>query len=1075
MRKRVKLWKAAATCGLILAAQVAAAELAVHRSSVTGRASFVTSKDRSAIALVSAGRQPAEPVAFLQEHGSLFGLSDPARELRQTKTHVDWLGHRLTTFEQIHAGVPVYSGVLKVHQNAAGAFLAANGRFYQIPAKLRTQPTLTAESAARAAILHVLAPAANVEHSELVVVDPGWYGDPPLGAHLAYYLIVTDSSVPIHEAFFVDAHDGRILDQWSVLHTALFRVVFDASAGELPGTPRRSEGEPAASEPEVNRVYDYAGDTYAYYLRAFGRDSINDAGLAMRTSVRFAWSRCPNAFWNGSGAVFCDGVAADDIVAHELTHGVTQYTAGLIYQNQSGQLNESFSDVFGELVDLFNGNEAFLDDNGSVMWPRTDSGGGLDGPNRPRSGLCTSRPEYADGVRWLVGEDATGFDDAIRDMWNPPCHNHPDRGNSLWQRCQVSDSGGVHTGSGVVNHAFAIVTDGKTFNGITVAGIGPIKSGSVWYRALATYLTPSSDFQDAYLAFNQAAHDLVGTYANDPRTGLPSDDMFTPQDAEQVALALRAVEMDSRGRCGRTVPVVDSTPPTECSRQASVFADDVEAGPKGWTVEHEAPSGPPTPYEWRQTTEPLPFGRAGVAWFCPDPDIGDCAEMDESAVHSLISPPILLPDELDFPTLAFTHFLGTEPGYDGGNVRISVNRGPWQLIGPLAFYHNRYNLQALVTAEAENTNPLAGQPAFSGVGGQWGTSLASLHELVEGGDTIHLRFDLGKDGCTGVDGWYVDDVAVYDCVAATDCNANGRPDELEAADGGHERPVVRYPHLLSGRVISDAHDNGLGVRSRAQGLVLYDAQSFDTIRIWGEYYPNGLPGGDRFTVIVYTARDGLPDQAIFRQEDVPAVRILTGESNQGVPVWEFTLRFKFLLHLPAGNYFLEIFNNTADTPDTFLWEAADYGGAPGFTSSQSAPGLGWVRGSNFNLSIEIPGRVTDTDCDRDGLPDECATDCNGNGLPDPCDLADGHSMDVNGNGLPDECSCDARMYGDLSPPTGDGSVDIADILCVLDGFRSPHACAGADLFPCGGNGLITAADLLAVIDAYSGRDHCCGR
>ena len=85
-----------------------------------------------------------------------------------------------------------------------------------------------------------------------------------------------------------------------------------------------------------------------------------------------------------------------------------------------------------------------------------------------------------------------------------------------------SSSPSVHSGSGVPNHAFAMLTDGKTFNGITVAGIGPIKAGAVWYRALTVYLTPASDFQDAYLAINQAAADLIGTTPLDPRTGAAS-------------------------------------------------------------------------------------------------------------------------------------------------------------------------------------------------------------------------------------------------------------------------------------------------------------------------------------------------------------------------------------------------------------------------------------------------------------------------------------------------------------------------------------------------------------------------
>jgi hypothetical protein len=155
-------------------------------------------------------------------------------------------------------------------------------------------------------------------------------------------------------------------------------------------------------------------------------------------------------------------------------------------------------------------------------------------------------------VRWLVSEDSTGFGGAIRDMWDPTCFGDPDRANSQFQMCDAPDNGGVHSGSGIPNHAFAMLVDGKTFNGYTVSGIGPIKAGAVWYRAGAVYLTPASNFQDAYVALNQAAADLIGTTIIDPRDGVNTV-LFTAADAVEVDDALRAVEMNTRGPCGECV------------------------------------------------------------------------------------------------------------------------------------------------------------------------------------------------------------------------------------------------------------------------------------------------------------------------------------------------------------------------------------------------------------------------------------------------------------------------------------------------------------------------------------------
>jgi hypothetical protein len=352
-----------------------------------------------------------------------------------------------------------------------------------------------------------------------------------------------------------------------------------------------------------------------------------------------------------------------------------------------------------------------------------------------------------------------------------------------------------------------------------------------------------------------------------------------------------------------------------------------------------------------------------------------------------------------------------------------------------------------------------------------------LGGLIQGGDAIQLRFDLGKDGCAGFDGWYLDDLVLYDCVGTADCNANDVPDTLDVARGEHLDVIVRHKHLLSGRFISDADDNGLGVRSRAQRLSLTHPKRVGLIKIWGGFFPESRNEGNQFSVIVHTARGGLPHAVIIRQDHVPFEQSLKipPEENLGAGTWEFALRLAYPLHLPAGDYFIEVFNNTAGNGDTFVWEAANYTGTPGFASAPEAPGMNWSFGGPFNLSIEILGDLVGSDCDLDGTPDECATDCNGNGVADPCDIAHGVSLDDNQNGLPDECGCDQTRYGDVSPAGGDGDVDMDDLFCVLDAFRVPAACASADLYPCGGDGRISVFDLLAVVDAFGGVDPCCGR
>ena len=727
----------------------------------------------------TAGRVALQPLDFLRVHGRLFGLTDPVNQLIARPPRQDALGYTHTTYSQVHRGVPVFSGVLKVHQDAAGRVVGTNGDFYPISAKLDLVPSLEADAALAVATATVESAKPRMERRELVIVDPGWYGDPPTGEQLAYYIVLSDLPAAIHEAFFVDAHDGKILDQWTLIHDARNREIYDGErTSDLPGVLARAEGgDPVKSPEDVNRAYDYYGDTYDYYFRAFGRDSVDDEGLTLVATINSLAPGCPNAFWSSSRRqmVFCTGTVTDDVVAHELTHGVTDFTADLIYQNQAGQLNESYSDVFGELVDLFNGDGAFVDSpapGAPELWPVHPTGPGVDQPNTLRTG-CSPDPTHPDGVRWLVAEDATAFGGAIRDMWDPPCEGDPDRANSPLQTCNPADNGGVHSGSGIPNHAFAILTDGKTFNGHTVNALGPIKAGAVWFRALTTYLTPASDFRDAYDALNQSAFELIGTFPIDPRTGSASDSMFTAEDAAEVDKALLAVEMDTPGRCGQTVPILDPDPAPLCAQRTILFTDEFEHGPGGWTVSNSLPL---TPFDWVQTTTPLPFSRPGVAWFCDDPDLGDCDEQDESGVHSLFSPPIQLPRGSGFPLLTFTHYIATETGWDGGSLSLRVNGGArWRTVPGSAFQFNSYN--AIIRPPFYgNTNPLRNQEGWTGIGGRWGTSLVDLSRLVSPGDTVEFRFDFGKDGCTGRVGWYIDDVEVSVC---PDCNRNQRGDHQD--------------------------------------------------------------------------------------------------------------------------------------------------------------------------------------------------------------------------------------------------------------------------------------------------------
>ena len=763
-------------------AETTGENIKVLHARASGLAAFVTGANGGAIAVQpAAGKTRVEPLDFLLQHGRSFGIADPKKQLVAQKQHTDSIGLTHTQYQQVHQGVRVFGGVLKIHQNAAGDVLSANGDFLPIPATLAAVAGISAKQAQSAAsvVLAETIPATAqpvVERSELVIVDPGWYGDPPMGAKVAYYLILTDNKSYVREAFFVDAHTGAILDQWTLLHTARDRVIID----DTTSTIVRTEGDPATGDSEADQAYDYTGDTYDLFDRGFGRDGMDDAGGVMTAVVRLQSPNCPNAFGGAGGTFFCLGLATDDIVGHEWGHALTDFTADLIYQNQTGQLNEHYSDVWGELVDLYNGDVSEPGPASGTNWPTHDSGTGLDIPNNLRGAGCN------EGFRWKIGEgSAIGI---IRDMWNPPCNGDPDRANSPLETCNANDNGGVHSGSGIPNHAFAMLVDGKTFNGFTINAIGPIKAAAVWFQALSAYMTPITDFQDAYFSLVQAASDLVGTTPNDPRSGAPSATAFTTADVTDVRNALLAVEMNTIGRCGNNGRVLFTQSSNPCSDRTTFFTEQFESGIGAWTVTN---TNPPTPYDWALTTTTLPFNDPGVAIFIEDRNIGTCGGLSEEALHTLQSPPIVLPADADFPMLSFRHFLRSEGPYDGGRVSIQVNGAGWQAIPRNAMIQNPYNGRLHTVAQG-NDNPLAGETAWTGAGGVWGTTIVDLASFASPNDSVELRFEFGKNGCAGLVGWYVDDIEVYNC---PDCDSNGTVDVHESRFTFTSPPLGNIGHL----------------------------------------------------------------------------------------------------------------------------------------------------------------------------------------------------------------------------------------------------------------------------------------
>ena len=269
------------------------------------------------------------------------------------------------------------------------------------------------------------------------------------------------------------------------------RNVYTANNGStLPGTLVRAEGQPASGDTAADEAYDGSGATYDLYKQQYARNSIDNNGLRLDSTVHYQ-KGYDNAFWNGKQMVYGDGdedlpvaerifnrfTISLDIIAHELTHGVTQYEAGLNYFGQSGALNESFSDVFGSLVKQRNLSQAAS----AADWV---IGAGLFTPNINGVGI---RSMKAPG---------TAYNDPVLGKDPQPAHMND------YQNVDY-DNGGVHINSGIPNHAFYITA-------IELGGFAWEKAGQIWYVTLRDKLNATANFQQAADMTVQAAGEIYG-------------------------------------------------------------------------------------------------------------------------------------------------------------------------------------------------------------------------------------------------------------------------------------------------------------------------------------------------------------------------------------------------------------------------------------------------------------------------------------------------------------------------------------------------------------------------------------
>lgn len=484
-------------------------------------------------------------MAFLERFEDTFSIHDPASHFRHRKVQRDHLGMTHLRLQQVERGVPVHGAEMMAHYDASGALRTIDTTYVPELEHVDVVPELTAAEALAIAERHFGTTLETTEIEvdtapELVVhvpVQGAEKGSPALAYHLD---LRTPSNVHVWMDYVVDAHTGEVIrtynkvqslagvgvgvlgdtkpievsqdgDRYTLadtMRTPNGILTYDAQntgvllppfglvqgTAKLPGVLVTSRSPSSGWDRAAVDAHHYAGVTYDYYKKMFGRKGIDDADSKIVSSVHVAkkWSNAQWAEFTGKQMLYGDGdgvkigefSGAVDVIAHELTHGVTFATSKLQYLGQSGALNESISDMFAMLVEHY------------------------------------TKPDPQ--KNWVLAEDILLGDlkgRHLRDMAHPGSETalsqqpaHMSEYRSVTDDLKlILDLGGVHVNSGIPNNAFYLMTMGGTNDVSKVevkAGLGWEKSAQVWYRTNTQYLTESSNFAAAAAATMSAANDL---------------------------------------------------------------------------------------------------------------------------------------------------------------------------------------------------------------------------------------------------------------------------------------------------------------------------------------------------------------------------------------------------------------------------------------------------------------------------------------------------------------------------------------------------------------------------------------
>ena len=758
---------------------------------------------------IRAGDSPAAAAAsWMRHYGSAFGVRDAAHDLHAERVDSTRAG-TVVRLQQTVSGLPVVGGELSLLLDGSNNLVSVAGHLSDSGAV--GAPAVSADTARslahRAVGKRTGAGDLSASSPVLAVLDQRLLGGPVLASPLPVWVTtVTSADRRVRHDVYVEATRGGIVldldDNPHASHivcTAGNRRIADPTC---PGPDVTRVSQPwTARDRDKRNAYRFAVAVDSFYLHLLGRNSLDGKGMDLASTVHYCPlvsdpydNKCPydNAFWDGREMVYGTGYAsALDVVGHEMTHGVTEHTSHLFSYYQSGALNESESDVMGELIQQIEG-------------PALNASGATDVFNAAKS--------------WQIGEvpDPTATVPPVRFMDHPENDkpHDPDSMTSPSYDASGDDSGGVHANAGVGNKAAFLIARGAdgdgTFNGYLVAGVSgngvttsdpygagiteddvvkDVKTANIYYL-LDKMMVDSTTYADVYKLLPQACDALVGKTL--PMSdGWWSNDITTTSisaaDCTQVRLAVKATKMNvPPAKAGAVIPAAApycSNGGSATGRRTDAFETNPfsagtydrshatatnrlygyrsgETGSWWWAKDYQQRGSRAS--LWGDDTDPI-----GVS---PDPShpsysYEDARAQKAHAIRAAVGTYVRYATAWGFESETVTSG-GSRSTYnfDGGVVEYSIDGGRhWRDAGGL-FVDNGYNGRVTNTSDSSgyvDPNPLRGRRAFVRSSHGWTASRLDLSPLH--GHAVLLRWRVGADEQVGDLGWFVDNVQSYSC------------------------------------------------------------------------------------------------------------------------------------------------------------------------------------------------------------------------------------------------------------------------------------------------------------------------